>query len=142
MMRIVSACLVGLNCRYDGSNCPNGDIARVFRDGKVLPVCPEQLGGLPVPRIPSEIEHGNGADVLAGKSRVLNARGEDVTIGFICGAWRTLALARAMGITEGIVKAHSPSCGVTKIKRRGRLVDGPGVLAALLLKQGISLRER
>jgi len=141
-MLIVSACLAGLNCRYNGKNCLDKEIERMSRSGKALPVCPEQLGGLPTPRARSEIERGSGEDVLSGKSRVVNADGQDVTAFFIRGAWETLALVRAKGIKEGIFRARSPSCGVQKITRRGRLVKGSGVCAALLLKEGIKLTER
>ncbi len=141
-MFIVSACLAGLNCRYDGTNCLDKEVQTMYRKGKAFPVCPEELGGLSTPRVPSEIQEGSGEDVLAGKSRVVTAEGRDVTDSFVRGAWETLAIVRAMGITEGIFKAHSPSCGVAKIKRKGRLVRGSGVCAALLLKEGVKLSER
>ena len=141
-MLIVSACLAGVNCRYDGTNCLDREIEKMSRDGKALPVCPEQLGGLPTPRIPSEIEHGSGEDVLAGRSRVLNAEGKDMTVHFLRGARETLAVVRSCCIREGIFKSHSPSCGVTSTKRRARLVPGPGVCAALLLREGVILTER
>ena len=141
-MLIVSACLAGLNCRYDGNNSLDREIERMSRTSEAFPVCPEELGGLPTPRTPSEIENGSGEDVLAGRSRVVNAEGEDVTAHFIRGAWRTLALVRALGIQEGIFKARSPSCGVRTIKRKDCLLKGSGVCAALLLREGIRLTER
>lgn len=141
-MLIVSACLAGLNCRYDGTNSLDKEIEKMSRSGEAFPICPEEVGGLPMPRAPSEIEKGCGDDVLAGRSRVVNEEGEDVTAHFIRGAWRTLAVVRAMGIREGIFKARSPSCGVATIRRGNRLVKGSGVCAALLLKEGIKLRER
>jgi uncharacterized protein YbbK (DUF523 family) len=141
-MLIVSACLSGVNCRYDGGSCCDREIEEMSRRGEAFPVCPEELGGLPVPRSASEIEQGTGEDVLAGRSRVVNAEGKDVTASFVLGAWQTLAIVRALGIAEGIFKANSPSCGVTKIKRSDRAVDGPGVCAALLLREGVRLSER
>ncbi len=138
---VVSACLAGMNCRYDGTNCLDREIERMSQSGEAFPVCPEELGGLPTPRLPSEIEAGSGEDVLSGRSRVLNAEGEDVTGHFIRGAWRTLGIVKALGIREGIFKAHSPSCGVASIKRSGREVEGCGVCAALLLGEGVRLRE-
>ncbi len=141
-MLIVSACLAGLNCRYDGTNSLDEEIERMSRSGEAFPICPEAVGGLPTPRTPSEIESGSGEDVLAGRSRVVNEKGEDVTAHFVRGAWRALAVVRAMGIREGIFKARSPSCGVTTIRREGRLVKGSGVCAALLLKEGVRLSER
>lgn len=139
---IVSACLAGVKCRYDGTNRCDSEIERMTQSGEAFPVCPEELGGLPTPRAPSEIERGTGEDVLAGRSRAVNAEGKDVTASFVLGAWHTLAIVRALGIAEGILKANSPSCGIAKIKRKGRLVDGPGVCAALLLKEGVRLSER
>ncbi|MDP2897924.1 MAG: DUF523 domain-containing protein [bacterium] len=141
-MVIVSACLSGLNCRYDGSNRRDAEIEEMSRRGEAFPLCPEELGGLPIPRSPCEIETGDGEDVLAGRSRVLSGEGKDVTACFLQGAWKALAIARALGIAEGIFKAHSPSCGVTSIRRKGELVSGPGVCAALLLREGIALSER
>jgi len=141
-MVIVSACLSGLNCRYDGSNRRDAEIEEMSRRGEAFPLCPEELGGLPIPRSPCEIETGDGEDVLAGRSRVLSGEGKDVTACFLHGAWKALAIARALGIAEGIFKAHSPSCGVTSIRRKGELVSGPGVCAALLLREGIALSER
>ena len=141
-MVIVSACLSGLNCRYDGSNRRDAEIEEMSRRGEAFPLCPEELGGLPIPRSPCEIETGGGEDVLAGRSRVLNGEGKDVTACFLQGAWKALAIARALGIVEGIFKAHSPSCGVTSIRRKGELVSGPGVCAALFLREGIALSER
>jgi uncharacterized protein YbbK (DUF523 family) len=118
------------------------EIERMSRRGEAFAVCPEELGGLPTPRVASEIEEGSGEDVLAGRSRVVNSAGEDVTTHFVQGAWRTLAVVQALGIREGIFKALSPSCGVKGIKRGGRLVEGCGVCAALLQRKGVTLRER
>ncbi len=139
---IVSACLAGVNCRYDGTNCRDRQIEAMTRCGEAFPICPEELGGLPTPRIVSEIEEGTGEDVLAGRSRVVNAEGQDVTENFVAGARQALAAVRTLGIAEGIFKANSPSCGVAKIKRKGRLVAGPGVCAALLRREGVKLSER
>jgi len=141
-MVIVSACLAGMNCRYDGTNCLDKEIETRFRRGEAFPVCPEELGGLPTPRVRSEIQEGAGNDVLDGRSRVLNAEGEDVTSQFLRGARETLAIARSLEVSEGILKSRSPSCGVTTIRQKGRIVRGCGVTAALLLREGITLSER
>ncbi|NQU02659.1 MAG: DUF523 domain-containing protein, partial [Syntrophaceae bacterium] len=83
---IVSACLMGINCRYDGGNCLKEVLISILSKDVFIPVCPEQLGGLPTPRLPSQIVSGNGKDVLDGKARVLDSSGMDVTGNFIRGA--------------------------------------------------------
>ncbi|MDD4797802.1 MAG: DUF523 domain-containing protein, partial [Eubacteriales bacterium] len=82
-MKMVSACLAGYPCRYDGNSKPLPDMVAGVRAGELLPVCPEALGGLPCPRPPAEIVGGTGADVLDGKARVVSADGADVTEAFI-----------------------------------------------------------
>ena len=82
--RAVSACLLGKPCRYDGGSKPHATVAQNL--GDALPICPECLGGLPIPRAPSEIQGGDGADVLAGRARVMSRDGQDVTEAFLKGA--------------------------------------------------------
>lgn len=141
-MILVSACLLGLCCRYDGSHnlCPA--LLEAARAGRCLPVCPEQLGGLPTPREAAEICGGDGDDVLAGRARVCGRAGADVTAAFVRGAEQTLQLARSLPVTAAVLKARSPSCGV------GRIYDGTftrtqrtgsGVAAAALARLGIPL---
>ena len=78
-MILVSACLVGCRCRYDQGAKPHDPVIALIREGKAVPVCPEQMGGLPTPRLPAEIIGGDGDDVLDGRARVVNVAGEDVT---------------------------------------------------------------
>ncbi len=106
---LVSACLAGVRCRYDGGACPDPAVVDLVRRGRALPVCPEQLGGLPTPRRPAEIRGGAGADVLEGRARVVTASGADVTDAFLRGAEETLRLARLSGAEGAILKARSPS---------------------------------
>lgn len=136
---LVSACLAGLRTRYDGEASPHERVVELLKDGKALPVCPEQLGGLPTPRYKAEIDSGSGEDVLNGLSRVLNEKGEDVTEKFIRGATETLKLAEAMGIKKAIMKERSPSCGVNSIIRGGNEVRGRGVTTAFLQSKGIEV---
>ena len=75
-MILVSACLVGCHCRYDGGTKEKPDFVQLIREGKAVPVCPEQMGGLPTPRLPSEIVGGDGEAVLDGRARVVNSAGE------------------------------------------------------------------
>ncbi len=83
--------------------------------GRVLPLCPEQLGGLPTPRSPARITGGNGDEVLAGKAEVLGPAGEAMSAAFLLGASRTLTLASRYGCREAVLKERSPSCGVSRL---------------------------
>ncbi len=139
---LVSACLLGVRCRYDGETAEDTGLLAELRGKCVVPVCPEQLGGLPTPRSPSEITAGDGRDVLAGRSRVVNEDGEDVTAAFVRGAQETLRLARLFGCKRAILKSRSPSCGLGQIYRDGELVPGDGVTVALLKASGIQVETR
>jgi len=141
---LVSACLVGIPCQYDGGSCPDDQIQDLAAQGGVLPFCPEVGGGLPTPRPPAEIQGGDGHDVLEGRARVVNIEGKDVTAEFLAGAQKALRIVRRWGIKEAILKAHSPSCGVGQIydgSFSGRLVEGNGVTVALLKREGIIVRS-
>lgn len=141
-MIIVSACLAGVNCRHDGKSATYQEVRRLVKAGEALPLCPEQLGGLPTPRIPAEIVNGSGEDVLDGKTKVVNAEGEDVTRQYIRGAEEVSHLINLTGAKKAILKAGSPSCGLGRIRKRGRLVKGNGVCAALLLRAGIKVTAK
>ena len=136
-MIIVSACLLGFNCRYDGESRPDEDLLSSALKELFVPVCPEQLGGLPTPRAPSEIIGGDGLDVLEGKSRIIDASGRDVTDCFLRGATEVMRLLELLKISTAIMKEKSPSCGVCHIRRNGSIVRGTGVTSSLLTKSGI-----
>jgi uncharacterized protein YbbK (DUF523 family) len=138
-MKIVSACLVGLNCRFDGKNKISINLIEDFKNGELIPLCPEQLGGLPTPRSPSRIVNGNGYDVLDGRTRVVNQKGDDVTENFIKGAMETLKIAKILDVKEAILESKSPSCGCGRIydEISGKLVQSDGVLTALLKRNGM-----
>lgn len=141
-MILVSTCLLGIKCRYDGGAKRLDKLLELAAKGEVLPVCPEQLGGLATPRNPSEINMGTGADVLDGKCRVLESTRSDVTDYFLRGARETLKLAKACGVKKAVLKARSPSCGCGKIydgSFSGSLINGNGVTAELLLRNGIEV---
>lgn len=143
-MLIVSKCLTGECCRYDGRSKPDPEIAALVNEGRAIAVCPEQLGGLPTPRVSAELT-GTGEDVLSGKARAVTRDGRDVTEKFVTGAEKTLAIARLAGAKRAILKAKSPSCGCGLIydgSFSGRLVPGTGVAAALLEKNGIEVETR
>lgn len=131
-MILVSACLVGLNCKYDGGNNFNENVLKLVKDGKAILICPEQLGGLKTPRNPAEIV----------KDKVITNNGEDVTYQYNKGAEETLKLAKELNVKKAILKSRSPSCGC------GMIYDGTfthtkilgnGITADLLLRNGIEV---
>ena len=129
---LASACLTGLKTRYDGRIITIAACRKAVAGGIYIPVCPEQLGGLPTPRTAADLVGGDGHDVLAGRAQVLDRTGKDVTENFILGARQVLAIAREQDIVKVFLKAGSPSCG---------LVPKLGVTAALLQEQGYEIIE-
>ena len=146
-MIIVSACLLGENCKYSGGNNKSENVIKYFEDKEYFLACPEQLGGLSTPRNPSEIiTYGNkdGNDVLSGCTKVLSNKGIDVTKNFIQGAEETLKIAKEHNAKTAILKAGSPSCGYKKIYDGtflGNKIQGMGVTAAILNKENIALLD-
>jgi uncharacterized protein YbbK (DUF523 family) len=138
---LVSSCLLGVACRYDGDHSLAEEIIKKARQMHVIPICPEQLGGLPTPRPPSRIINGDGKDVLRGCARVINEMGKDVTEAFIKGARETLTLARLTGAKKALLKGKSPSCGLRTPYCETNTGYGIGVTAALLLREGIEVVE-
>ena len=134
---IISACLAGYSCRYDGRHKEMPYLKERVKRGEVIPLCPEQLGGLPTPRSKAQIEGGDGLDVLSGKARVVDENGMDVTRQFLRGADEVLKLARDLGAVKALLCDGSPSCGPRYIRRGAGVVEGMGVCAALLLSERI-----
>lgn len=139
---LVSACLAGRACRFDGRANPDDTVGRLVAEGRAVLVCPEEDGGLGTPRPAAEIQGGDGADVLEGRARVVTKGGMDVTEAYLQGARVALERARDAGASRAVLKASSPSCG------RGRIYDGTfsrnpmegdGVTAALLIQEGIEV---
>jgi len=131
---LISACLLGRPCRYDGASkpLPEQQLASLRERFTLVPVCPETAGGLPTPRIPSE---RNG-------ERVVNREGRDVTAEYRRGAEYTRTLAREKGCRQALLKERSPACGCGEIYDgtfTARLVPGNGVAAEALLKEGIQV---
>lgn len=129
-MILVSACLAGIKCRYDGKDNANIKVMEMVKNGIAIPVCPEQLGGLQTPRIPAEIT----------EDKVLNKKGENVTSQFKKGAKETLRIAKLANCHKAILKQNSPSCGYGKIydgSHSGRIIEGMGLTAQLLSKKGV-----
>lgn len=137
---LVSACLIGVRCRYDGTDSFSKELVAALEGRPIVPVCPEQLGGLPTPRSAAEFQGGDGHDVLRGAARVVDREGRDITENFVRGARETLRIALMAGCEEAFLKARSPSCGVGEIYREGQLVPGDGVAAALLEQHGLRVR--
>ena len=139
---LVSACLAGRACRFDGSAGADDEVSRLVAEGRAVLICPEVDGGLPTPRPAAEIDGGSGADVLAGRARVKTASGEDVTAHYVAGAEIALEKARRTGATKAILKARSPSCGTGSIYDGSftrSLIPGEGVTASLLADAGIEV---
>ena len=131
---LISACLLGLRTRYDGRVLSSATYEKAAEEAISIPVCPEQLGGLPTPRTAADLAGGDGHDVLAGRARGITRDGIDVTASFILGARQVLAIARQLpvNIDRVILKARSPSCGLSPIR---------GVTAALLEEKGYEIVE-
>lgn len=129
---LISACLLGLRCRYDGESKPIMQMVALMEQYHLVPICPEQLGGLPTPRDPAERQG----------SAVRTRAGVDVSEQYSRGAQQALHLARLYGCKAAILKERSPSCGSGEIydgSFTGRLTDGDGVTAALLKENGIAV---
>lgn len=137
---LVSACLAGLRVRYNGLDSLDNRIADLVKAKQAVTVCPEVLGGLAIPRESAEIIGGSGEDVLAGRARVVNMAGEDVSAAFVHGAYETLRIAQNIKAVGVVLKQSSPSCGSRMIYDGtfcGSKIAGNGVTAALLRKNGI-----
>ncbi len=129
---LVSACLLGINCKYDGGNNYQEEIDEFLKNYDVIPICPEIYGGLPTPRHPSEIKD----------DKVVSDLGEDVTTNFKKGAEETLKLAKKYHVKKALLKAKSPSCGNGKIYDgtfTRQLIDGDGITTKLLKENGIEI---
>jgi uncharacterized protein YbbK (DUF523 family) len=137
-MYLISACLAGVNCKYNDGNNESELIKEIMREKECVLVCPEELGMLPTPRPPAEIIKG----------KVIDKTGKDVTDNFVNGAEKALEIAEKKSAKLGqkielaILKANSPSCGCGKVYDgtfSGVLIDGDGIFAALLKRKGIPI---
>ncbi|WP_300328125.1 DUF523 domain-containing protein [Fusobacterium sp.] len=133
----VSSCLCGINCKYNGKNNLEPIFLQLLNEGKLVPICPEQLGGLKTPRVPAEIQEDENK-----KRKVINKDGIDVTSEYSLGAERTLEILKALDIKKVIFRRRSPSCGCGEIydgSFTGTIVNGNGITSELLLKNGIEV---
>ncbi|WP_050606700.1 DUF523 domain-containing protein [Clostridium niameyense] len=141
-MILISACLCGVNCKYNGKNNLNEKVLKLFKEGRAVLVCPEQLGGQETPRAAHEIINSTGAEVLDGNAKILGPEGDDATEQFIRGAYEALKIAKECDAKIAVLKARSPSCGLSKIydgSFTGKKKDGNGVTAELLSRNGIKI---
>jgi uncharacterized protein YbbK (DUF523 family) len=142
---LVSACLLGAPVRYNGGDKRSDSdvLQRWLRDGRVVSVCPEVAGGLPVPRLAAEIVGGvSGTHVLAGRVKVIDRNAHDVSAHFVAGAEQALLHARQKGIRVAVLKEGSPSCGSSFVYDgtfTGNKVMNAGVTTALLQSAGIQV---
>ncbi len=139
---LISACLLGENVRYDGGNSAvsNDILARWEAEERLVPVCPEMAGGLPTPRPAAEIMNADTDGAVRGINEVRTRQGDDVSIFFLDGARRALALAVEYDIQLAILKDGSPSCGSSQINDgnfSGRKTAGQGITACLLRRNGV-----
>ena len=132
MTILVSACLLGCPCRYDGKSKPNDAVLSLMEHHTLIPVCPEQMGGLATPRVPAERKDGG----------VFTEQGRDVTAQYLRGAEQALHLAQLYGCSCAVLKERSPSCGSREIYDgtfSRKLIAGDGVTAELLKANGIAV---
>lgn len=136
---VISACLMGFSCRYNGKSkfCKYLDI--YLRKHILIPLCPEQLGGLSTPREKAEIETGDGFYVINNNAKVFSKNGRDVTKFFLKGAYEVLNFVKNYNIQLAYFQEKSPSCGVNKIYINGILSNGCGVTTALLIENNIKV---
>ncbi|MBT3395454.1 DUF523 domain-containing protein [archaeon] len=131
-MKIVSACLAGIECRWDGKSKPCQKVIDLVKTGKAIPICPEELGGLATPREPSEQKN----------NKILTKSGKDLTQEFESGAEKALRIAKLNNCTKAILKSKSPSCGSKKIYDgtfSNKLIEGEGIFTKILRQNGIKV---
>lgn len=139
---LLSACLAGVPCTHDAQAKTRPWAVRLLAEGRAVLVCPEVAGGLPIPRPESEIQDGDGGNVLEGRSRVVSVDGDDVTEQYMAGARVAVREAHASGASAAVLKARSPSCGSGQIydgSFSGSRRRGDGVTAAALKREGLQV---
>lgn len=132
MKLLVSACLLGIDCKYNGKNNKNDQVLKLLKDHDLIPVCPEIMGGLTTPRTPAEIH----------QNEVITKDGKNVTKQYQKGAKETLKIAKLYNCKTAILKEKSPSCGCGRIYDgtfTGTLINGDGITARLLKENGINI---
>jgi uncharacterized protein YbbK (DUF523 family) len=131
-MIVVSACLAGVECRYNGSSYPIPRIIEMVKKGQAIPICPEILAGLPVPRPPAEQQAG----------KIISSNGDNQTSDYVLGSTIALKIALLVNCEKAILKSNSPTCGCGFIYDgtfSGRLITGYGLFSKLLTENGIEV---
>ena len=136
---VLSACLAGLRTRYDGSSRPHPLLEALRAKGVLVPVCPEILGGLGIPRLPCRFSGGDGAAVLRGEASIIDTNGTDRTISILRGAEETARVVELISPDLIIFKEGSPSCGIRRVDIEGNKQQGCGVATALVARSGIPM---
>lgn len=139
---LVSACLAGRACAYDGSHRAHPEIEKLVREGRAVLVCPEEEAGLGTPRAAAEIKGGDGDAVVDGRATVVTEQGQDVTDQYLTGARISVDRAAAQRCEAAVLKARSPACGCGAVydgSFTGRLAEGDGVAAAALKRAGVEI---
>lgn len=140
-MYLISACLCGINCRYDGLNSYSEFCEKLLKENKALPVCPEQLGGLTTPRKPCEMQ-GSAMEIINGKKIILDINGIDTSEMFLRGAREVLKIAKILNVKTAILKEGSPSCGVNYVYDgtfAGVKIPGIGITSQMLCNESIKI---
>ncbi len=144
MKKVISACLLGVNCRYDGKGKLSEEARKSFEGSEAILLCPELLANLGVPRPACEIVGGDGFDVINGKAKIIDSNGKDVTKEYLAGAEKALEIVKEFGAEEVVLKSGSPSCGAGSIYDgtfTGNKINGYGVFAALLSVNNIKVTQ-
>jgi uncharacterized protein YbbK (DUF523 family) len=139
-MILISACLLGIRCRYDGQSRECPDLLNSLDADAILPVCPEQLGGLSTPREAASLTRGGSPLILQGRARVLTLSGVDVTENYLAGVEAVLKILSMVDVEKAVLKEKSPSCGIHSTYVDGALTPGMrGLLAEALAQVGVPL---
>ncbi len=138
---LVSACLAGIKCRYNGSDAHTSELIKELSSSELIICCPELLGGMPIPRPACNIHGGEGQDVVDGNAEVIGIDNKNYTENYRQGALKALKIALSSGVTKAYLKKNSPSCGCGEIyQENGKaLKSGDGILTALLKNEGIKV---
>jgi uncharacterized protein YbbK (DUF523 family) len=140
-MKICSACLLGTKCRYNKTDAFDQKILELSKKEAIIPICPEILAGMSIPRKAAHIVNGTGNDVIDGRAKIVEEGNNDVTKLYLDGAKKGLKIAKMLNIKEAIVftSKGSPSCGCGKVYVSGKKVEGDGVFTTLLRRNGIKV---
>lgn len=136
---LVSACLIGVPCRYNGTSALNEKLLEELREEVILAICPEVISGLGIPRIPFELPSLNYEKIIEGKEKILNKDNKDITDSILKGLFEIIEIVKLMRVKKAYLKEKSPCCGVSYIYINGIKKNGMGIFTYLLTKNGIKV---